>query len=108
MARGSPRPRAEAPIPCPALPLPPRPASIPERDRAPTLPASFAGLKKTFAAAAATGNTLLVRVKDNQPRLHDALLALGEAQPAIDHLDTVDRHTHGREEHRRVEVFTVD
>jgi predicted transposase YbfD/YdcC len=49
-----------------------------------------------------------VRVKDNQPRLHDALLALGEAQPAIDHLDTVDRHAHGREEHRRVEVFTVD
>ena len=49
-----------------------------------------------------------MRVKDNQPRLHDALVALGEAQPAIDHLDTVDRHAHGREEHRRVEVFTVD
>src|SRR5215213_3988775 len=44
MARGSPRPRAEAPIPCPTLPLPPRPASLPERDRAPTLPANFAGL----------------------------------------------------------------
>src|SRR5215213_8160480 len=44
MARGSPRPRAEAPIPCPTLPLPPRPASLPERDRAPTLPASFASL----------------------------------------------------------------
>ena len=38
------QPRAAAPIPCPALPLPPRPASLPERDRAPTLPASFAGL----------------------------------------------------------------
>jgi predicted transposase YbfD/YdcC len=49
-----------------------------------------------------------VRVKDNQPRLHDALVALGEIQPAIDHLDTVDRRAHGREEHRRIEVFTVD
>ena len=49
-----------------------------------------------------------MRVKDNQPRLHDALVALGEARPAIDHLDTVDRHAHGREEHRRVEVFAVD
>ena len=48
-----------------------------------------------------------MRVKDNQPRLHDALVALGEAQPAIDHLDTVDRHAHGREEHRRVEVFAA-
>ena len=49
-----------------------------------------------------------MRVKDNQPRLHDALVASGEARPAIDHLDTVDRHAHGREEHRRVEVFAVD
>ena len=49
-----------------------------------------------------------MRVKDNQPRLHDALVALGAARPAIDHLDTVDRHAHGREEHRRVEVFEVD
>jgi hypothetical protein len=49
-----------------------------------------------------------VRVKDNQPRLHDALTTLCEAQPALDHLDTVDRHAHGREEHRRVEIFTVD
>jgi predicted transposase YbfD/YdcC len=49
-----------------------------------------------------------VRVKDNQPRLHDALITLCEAQPALDHLDTVDRHAHGREEHRRVEIFTVD
>jgi predicted transposase YbfD/YdcC len=48
-----------------------------------------------------------VRVKDNQPRLHDALVASCEAQPAIDCLDTVDRHAHGREEHRRVEIFTV-
>jgi predicted transposase YbfD/YdcC len=49
-----------------------------------------------------------VRVKDNQPRLRDALAASCEVQPALDHLDTVDRHAHGREEHRRVEVFTVD
>src|SRR5215208_2020067 len=51
MARGSPRPRAEAPIPCPTLPLPPRPASLPERDRAPTLPANFAGLEKNGSRA---------------------------------------------------------
>jgi predicted transposase YbfD/YdcC len=48
-----------------------------------------------------------VRVKDNQPRLHDALVALCDAQPAIDRLDTVDHHAHGREEHRRIEIFTV-
>ena len=64
--------------------------------------------QKTFAATAATGNALLVRVKDNQPRLHDALAASCEVQPALDHLDTVDRRAHGREEHRRVEVFTAD
>jgi predicted transposase YbfD/YdcC len=49
-----------------------------------------------------------VRVKDNQPRLHDALAALCEAHPAIDRLDTVDRHAHGREEHRRIEVFAAE
>jgi predicted transposase YbfD/YdcC len=49
-----------------------------------------------------------MRVKDNQPRLHDALTALCEGRPALDHLDTADHHTHGREEHRRVEVFAAD
>jgi hypothetical protein len=29
-------------------------------------------------------------------------------QSPTDHLNTVDRHTHGREEHRRVEVFAAD
>jgi predicted transposase YbfD/YdcC len=51
---------------------------------------------------------LLVRVKDNQPRLRDALLALCEAQAPVDRFDSVDCHAHGREEHRRVEVFAVD
>jgi predicted transposase YbfD/YdcC len=49
-----------------------------------------------------------VRAKDHQPRLHDALVASCEARPAIDHLDTVDHRAHGREERRRIEVFTVD
>jgi hypothetical protein len=48
-----------------------------------------------------------VRVKDNQPRLRDALFALCEAQPPVDRFDSVDRHAHGREEHRRVEVFAA-
>ena len=30
-----------------------------------------------------------------------------EAQPALDRLDTIDRHAHGRQEHRRGEVFAV-
>ena len=65
-------------------------------------------VKKTFAAAAATGNALLVRVKDNQPRLLESLTGLCAVQAPADHLDTVDRHAHGREEHRRVEVFAAD
>ena len=48
-----------------------------------------------------------MRVKDNQPRLRDALLALCEAQPPVDCFDSVDRHAHGREEHRRVEVLAA-
>jgi hypothetical protein len=63
--------------------------------------------KKTFAGAAATGSALLVRVKDNQPRLRDALLASCEARPPVDRLDSLDRCAHGREEHRRVEVFAA-
>ena len=63
--------------------------------------------KKTFAAAAATGNALLVRVKDNQPRLLESLAGLCAVQPPTDYLATVDRHAHGREEHRRVEVFAA-
>jgi predicted transposase YbfD/YdcC len=48
-----------------------------------------------------------VRVKDNQPRLRDALFALCEARPPGDRFDSVDRHAHGREEHRRIEVFAA-
>src|SRR3954466_3945441 len=70
-------------------------------------PASFAGLEKTFAAAAATGNALLVRVKDNQPRLRDALVALCAERDPVDRHETIDRGRHGRQEHRRVEVFAV-
>ena len=65
-------------------------------------------VKKTFAIAAATGNALLVRVKDNQPRLLECLAGLCAVQPPIDHLDTIDRHAHGREEHRRIEVFAAE
>src|SRR3954449_8602318 len=65
-------------------------------------------VKKTLAAAAATGNALLVRVKDNQPRLLESLAGLCAVQPPTDHLDTIDHHAHGREEHRRVEVFAAE
>src|SRR3954467_1864199 len=65
-------------------------------------------VKKTFACAAATGNALLVRVKDNQPRLRDALVALCAEREPSDRLETVDRGRHGRQEHRRVEVFAVE
>src|SRR4051795_6346568 len=63
--------------------------------------------KKTFATAAATGNALLVRVKDNQPRLRDALVALCAERDPVDRHETADRGRHGRQEHRRVEVFAV-
>jgi predicted transposase YbfD/YdcC len=55
--------------------------------------------------AAETGNALLVRVKANQPNLHDALAGLCAEQRPFDRHETVDRHRHGRQEHRRVEVF---
>jgi predicted transposase YbfD/YdcC len=48
-----------------------------------------------------------VRVKDNQPRLRDALVALCAGREPSDRLETVDRGRHGRQEHRRVEVFEV-
>ena len=48
-----------------------------------------------------------MRVKDNQPRLHDGPAGLCAGQSPIDHLATVDRRAHGREEHRRVEVFAA-
>jgi hypothetical protein len=49
-----------------------------------------------------------VRVKDNQPRLRDALVALCAEREPSDRLETVDRGRHGRQEHRRVEAFAVE
>ena len=48
-----------------------------------------------------------MRVKDNQPRLLESLAGWCAVQSPTDHLGTVDRHAHGREEHRRVEVFAA-
>jgi predicted transposase YbfD/YdcC len=61
--------------------------------------------KDGFAQAAATGNALLVRVKDNQPTLHATLAGLCATGCPFDSHETVDRRRHGRQEHRRVEVF---
>jgi len=61
--------------------------------------------KDGFAQATATGNALLVRVKDNQPTLHASLAGLCAAQHPSDCHETVDRGRHGHQEHRRVEVF---
>ncbi len=61
--------------------------------------------KDGFAQATATGNALLVRVKDNQPTLHASLAGLCAAGCPFDSHETVDRGRHGRQEHRRVEVF---
>ncbi len=58
--------------------------------------------KDGFAQATATGNALLVRVKDNQPTLHATLAGLCATGRPFDNHETVDR---GRQEHRRVEVF---
>ena len=49
-----------------------------------------------------------MRVKRNQPSLYDALASLCDAQCAIDRHASVDRHRHGRQEHRLTEVFEVD
>jgi predicted transposase YbfD/YdcC len=48
-----------------------------------------------------------VRVKDNQPRLLERLAGLCAVQVPTDHLASVDRHAHGREEHRHIEVFAA-
>ena len=48
-----------------------------------------------------------MRVKDNQPRLLESLAGLCAVQAPTDHLTTVDRHAHGREEHRHIEVFAA-
>ncbi len=61
--------------------------------------------RDAFAQAAATGNALLVCVKDNQPTLHAALAGVCAAGRPFDSHETVDHGRHGRQEHRRVEVF---
>ncbi len=61
--------------------------------------------KDGFAQAMAAGNSLLVRVKDNQPTLHATLAGLCATRCPFDSHETVDRRRHGRQEHRRVEVF---
>ncbi len=48
-----------------------------------------------------------MRVKDNQPRLLESLAGLCAGQAPADHFATVDRHAHGREEHRHIEVFAA-
>ena len=64
--------------------------------------------KRGFGRAAETGNALLVRVKANQPSLHDAVAALCAEHEPVERHETVDRHRHGRQEHRLTEVFDVD
>ena len=49
-----------------------------------------------------------MRVKGNQPRLRDALVALCAEREPSDRHETADRGRHGRQEHRRVEVFEVE
>jgi len=61
--------------------------------------------KDGFVQVAATGNALLVRVKDNQPTLHATLAGVCAAGCPFDSFETVDRGRHGRQEHRHVEVF---
>jgi len=61
--------------------------------------------KDAFAQAAGTGNAMVVRVKDNQPTLHATLAGVCAAGCPFDSHETVDRGRHGRQEHRRVEVF---
>jgi predicted transposase YbfD/YdcC len=48
-----------------------------------------------------------VRVKDNQPRLLVSLAGLCAERDPVDRHETADRGRHGRQEHRRVEVFEV-
>jgi hypothetical protein len=48
-----------------------------------------------------------VRVKDNQPRLLESLAGLCAERDPVDRYETADRGRHGRQEHRRVEVFEV-
>ncbi len=51
---------------------------------------------------------MLVRVKTNQPSLLDHLTSLCAEAAPVDRHQEVDRHHHGRQEHRTVEVFRSD
>ena len=48
-----------------------------------------------------------MRVKADQPRLRDALVALRAERDPVDRHETADRGRHGRQAHRRVEVCEV-
>ena len=65
-------------------------------------------VKKTFQAAADTGNYLVTQVKGNQPELEAAVQALCAAQSPKSRSKTDDPIGHGRQEHRTVEVYNVD
>ena len=64
-------------------------------------------VKKTFEAAADTGNFLIAQLKANQQNLLDAIEAISAADQPADTALTVDRNRHGRQEHRLVETFDV-
>ena len=51
---------------------------------------------------------MLVRVKTNQPSLLDHLTSLCAEAAPVDRHQEVDRHHHGRQEHRTVEVFRTE
>ncbi len=63
--------------------------------------------KKTFEAARASGNALLAQVKANQPSLLSTLESMATDQPPVESFETVDRKSHGRQEHRRIETFNL-
>lgn len=62
-------------------------------------------VKKTFEAARDTGNILIVQIKANQPDLLKKAEALCTAAFPVSSAETVDKKRHGRQEHRRVEIF---
>ena len=64
-------------------------------------------VKKTFEAARDIGNVLIAQVKDNQPELAQTIKAICAAEPPVDTVETIDRHRHGRQEHRRIDTFDV-
>lgn len=63
--------------------------------------------KKTFEIARDTGNALIVQIKTNQPSLHDTVATICTAEAPVDSAETTDRGRHGRQEHRRIEIFDV-